>query len=157
MRKNKNKGFSLMEIIVAVAILSIFCAVLIPSYIHLTQESRLKQDHAKFEGMCTSFKMALTEPEVRKEFEELSSTATIKVVCQFDENGYVVFGDGKLLGVTEGELENSPLWLNSYQSIGLSYQTASKDFNNKYIVFTMTPKTTNSTATCEYEILETYP
>ena len=146
-----------MEIIVAVAILAIFAAVVVPSFIHITQETRVKKDLAKFDAMCTAFKLALTEPEVRQEFEELGPNATIKVIFQFDENGYASFNDGKLIAMNEGDLDGSKLWLNSYQSIGLFYQAESKEHDNKYLVFTLTPKKTNTTATCEYEILENYP
>ena len=55
-KKNFNKGFSLVEIIVAICILAVLSAVMVPSLINLMQQSRIEKDETKFISMCTAFK-----------------------------------------------------------------------------------------------------
>ena len=69
-KKNEKKGFSLVEIIVSICILAVLMSVLVPSYIAMMNDSRIKKDEAKFESICTAFKKALGEPEVQNEVEQ---------------------------------------------------------------------------------------
>lgn len=157
MKKNKNKGFSLVELIVCVAILAIFTAFLIPSYINLREESKAKKDATKLESVCTAFKAAMSEPEVDKEAEQIGGGASLAVISEINGNGVIDFGKSELIGVSSSTLENSKLWLNSYQSIGKSYEMESTDYAGQYVIFYIKPKTETTTASCEYIIAETKP
>ena len=158
MLKNKTKGFTLLEIIVVLAILAILITLLVPSYLNSMQATRAKKDIMKIESMCTAFKTALSEPEVMKEAEEVGGGGELTAVFYIDENGLVVFNEGKLLGANYATLtdalimEETDLWKNSYQTIDLRYQMESEDHYNHYIIFTLTPKTYKTTAKCEYEM-----
>lgn len=156
-KKHKNKGFSLLELIVAITILAIITACLIPSYIHLSKEAKIKKDITKFDSVCVAFKSALSEPEVKKEMKQISEGETVTVICHIDSDGLIVFGDGKVIGVQTKKLNDTELWLNSYQSVDSIYIVENKEFYNKYIVFTVVPKQSNDTAECEYEIVDNHP
>ena len=155
-RKNKNKGFSLVELIVAVAILATLTAFLVPSYISFIGETRMEKDEIKFESICIALKTAMSDPGVIKETEKISGNGTFKVVFAVDSNGLISFGDGLFVGSETNDFDKTVLWLNSYQSIGLTYKVESSEFRNKYIVFTVTPKTSTTTVECKCEIVEDY-
>lgn len=156
MKQNIKKGFSLIEIIVTVAILAIFTAFLVPSYIHSMQESRAKKDIIKLESICTAFKTALGEPEVKKEVET-NGTSSLIVISKVDENGFVDFSKSEIVGLPSSDITKSVLWANTYQSIGDSYEAESIDLINQYIIFYLKPKTESAVASCEYVISDTRP
>lgn len=156
-KTNKNKGFSLIELIAVICLLGIIVAFIVPSFVNLTLDSKISKDETKFETMCTTFKSAMVEPEVRKELEKLGGGGTLKVVFQIDKNGVIDFNKGKIIGIETKSIKNTSLWLNSYQSIDLRYTVSSKTFRNRYLVFTLTPKTSSSMAKCDYGISKTNP
>lgn len=160
MKKNKhnNAGFSLVELLVTVAILAALAAVLVPSFISVQNDTWRKQDENKFQAMCVAFKTALSEPEVMKYIEEEYDNTNVSIVFQIKEDGEIIFNDGILYNDnTENNLETTTLWLNAYQSIGITYEVSYTDFRNQYVVFHMTPKTEHTTAKCTYEITESSP
>ena len=67
------------------------------------------------------------------------------------------FKDGLMYGVSAGEFGTSQLWLNSYQTIGMSYEVEDTNFRNQYLVFRIVPKTEHTTAKCTYSVEETNP
>lgn len=155
-KKNSKRGFTLVEIIVSICIMAVMAAVMVPSLINLSLESRRDADETKFTSMCTAFKSALAEPAVQKEMDKLGG-ADIKVVFRIDENGFVDFGQGELIGTATMEMANASLWLNSYQTIGINYEVEYPEHCNQYLVFEITPKTPKTTARCEYKIVESHP
>lgn len=158
MRKINKKGFSLFELIVVIGVLVAITAFLAPSFVSLSKESKEKADMTKFETMCTAFEKAMGEPEVRKELDFVGGGAQLKVVYYIDDEGIVSFKEGELRGVGDPKpMKTSKLWLNSYQSIGSSYTTVNKKNQNKYLIFTLTPKTNKTTAHCKYELSSTMP
>ena len=155
--KRKNSGFSLMELIVSIAILATFAAIVVPSFVSSMHGTRIKKDETKFETVCTAFKVALGEPEVQKEAALVGGGNKLTAAFKIDDNGLLDFSQGQLVGVSTETFKKTKLWLNSYQSIGVTYKTESTDFHGQYIVFILTPKTEITTAKCEYRIVESYP
>ena len=156
MKQNNKKGFSLIEIIVAVAILAVLTAFLVPSYFHLMQQSRAKKDVTKFESVCTAFKTALGEPEVKKEIESVGGTSLI-VVSKVEDNGIVDFSKSEVIGLSSSDISKSELWANTYQTIGDSYETESVDLIGQYVIFYLKPKTASTVASCEYVVSDKKP
>lgn len=156
LRKN-NKGFTLIEVIVVIGILAAMTAFIVPSFITTMQQARIEKDETKFTSMCTAFKSACSEPEVQKETEKVGEGGTIQIVYYIDGDGKIDFSNGEMVGTTTIPMQNSSLWLCSYQTIGLNYSTESQEFSNEYLVFTLTPKTQKSTAQCTYEVTDVRP
>ena len=152
--RNKNKGFSLVELIITITILAVVTSFFVPSFIRMMNESRVKKDVVMFESISTAFKKSLSEPEVRKEVEQLGLGEKITVMFKIQENGLIDFNSGLILGTQRTPIQNTALWLNTYQHVGLTYEMESKDFNGKSLVCELTPKTEKTTAKCVYRIEE---
>lgn len=63
MKKTNNKGFSLVELIIVIAIMAILVGVLAPQYIKYVEKSRLSADLDIADGVYSAVQTALTDSE----------------------------------------------------------------------------------------------
>ena len=157
LKKHTKKGFSLIELIVAISIMAVLASVLIPSFIYQQNKSRMAKDEIKFESICAAFKQALAEPEVRNEIDVIAGGGKIQIVCEIAKDGVINFEDSEVIGTSNAILGKTKLWLNSFQSIGTTYTVEYSDFKEQYLVFAIIPKTSSTTAKCEYKVVEQRP
>ena len=75
-RKN-NKGFSLVELIVVVAIMAVLVGVLAPAYLKYVESSREKKDLNNLEEVRHAVEVALAEEKVFDEADD-AETVTVK-------------------------------------------------------------------------------
>jgi prepilin-type N-terminal cleavage/methylation domain-containing protein len=83
------KGFSLMELIVVIAIMVIMLAVLAPSLIHYVEDTRAKKDTSASSEMTNAVTMGLTNQDVYDEL--IKNSVKGNVSCYIDsptEEGY---------------------------------------------------------------------
>ena len=80
--KSKNKGFSLVELIVIIAILVVFAAILIPSLLQYTENSRAQKDESAMDEVVNAFQLAMAD---EKCYDEV-----LKYSC---ENNYLTYSD----------------------------------------------------------------
>ena len=73
-RKNENKGFSLVELIVVIAIMAVMTAVLAPSLLQYVEKSRAQKDDSAMGELVQVVKLALADQNVYDEL--LCYTAT---------------------------------------------------------------------------------
>lgn len=151
MRKKifNKKGFSLIELVVVIAIMAIASAIIVPTFLHMSQESKIKQDNIKFESICTALKSSMSEPEVQKELEEWCNNTPFRVVFVSDS----VTGEMKLLkaqvkadGVETQILEETVLGDHAWQWMDREYVLADKDSFGYHLIIECTPKTYKTTA-----------
>jgi type IV pilus assembly protein PilA len=161
-KQNKNKGFSLVELVVCVVILAVFAAVLIPAFINLRRESQQDTDNIKFSSMCDVFKKSMAEPEVKRSFED-NGEEEITICFHINDDGTIVFGEGNIKYIEKKddeyqeqskEIKDTALWLNSYQTIGTRYEVQFQEYAGCCVRFSLTPKTSKTTAKCSYEIID---
>lgn len=62
-RKNNNKGFSLVELIIVIAIMAVLVAILAPAFMRYVEESRQKADITAVDEVIQSVKAAYTNSE----------------------------------------------------------------------------------------------
>ena len=154
MRKNKlnRKGFSLIELVVTIAIVAICSAIVVPTYINMLTESRIDQDNIKFDAICNALKSAMSEPEVQNEMETLFGNEAFLVVFVSDSNT----GEMKL---TKGQaakdaanvyvLEDMQLGKMAVQWMDRTYTVANPEAKGYQLTIKCTPKTYNTTAKTE--------
>lgn len=63
MKKTNNKGFSLVELIIVVAIMAILIGVLAPQYIKYVEKSRISADENIADSLLTSVQSALADED----------------------------------------------------------------------------------------------
>ena len=63
MKKTNNKGFSLVELIIVIAIMAILVGVLAPQYIKYVEKSRKSADLDIADGIYTAVQTALTDAD----------------------------------------------------------------------------------------------
>lgn len=100
MKKMNNKGFSLVELIIVIAIMAILAAALAPQLIKYLEESRKSTDNQACSTIKNCFNAAMNNEDAYKEIVAGSGTITITVT-----NGTVTYtGAGT---ATEAELSSA--------------------------------------------------
>ena len=90
MKDNKlnNKGFSLVELIIVIAIMAILAAALAPQLIKYLEESRKTVDHQVMESIATCLNVAVKKDDIYKEVAS-SNKKTFDIT--FNSDGDVVW------------------------------------------------------------------
>ena len=83
-RKN-NKGFSLVELIVVVAIMAVLVGVLAPAYLKYVENSKVSKDEANVDEYVRAVEVALTDETVYGSLD-LTNDITITVQDKVDGN-----------------------------------------------------------------------
>jgi type IV pilus assembly protein PilA len=67
MKKMNNKGFSLVELIIVIAIMAILIAVLAPQYLRYVEKSRLQADNSAVGEVANAVKVAVANDKIASE------------------------------------------------------------------------------------------
>lgn len=65
-KKMNNKGFSLVELIVVIAIMAILIGVLAPQYLRYVEKTRLQKDNSALAEIANAVKIALADPTINE-------------------------------------------------------------------------------------------
>lgn len=79
--KKNNKGFTLVELIIVIAIIAILVAVLAPNYVRYVDRSRWSSDRNDCEALLSEVKTAIVE--VQNDGNEVTATS-VKVTSNAD-------------------------------------------------------------------------
>jgi type IV pilus assembly protein PilA len=67
MKKTSNKGFSLVELIVVIAIMGVLMVVLAPQYLKYVEKSRLQKDNSALGEIAENIKIACADEAIANE------------------------------------------------------------------------------------------
>ena len=76
MKKSNNKGFSLVELIVVVAIMAVLVGVLAPAYLKYVENSRIQKDESAASEVVRAVEIALAEED---NYTSVTSPAKITI------------------------------------------------------------------------------
>ena len=123
MKKN-NEGFSLVELIVVIAIMAVLVGVLAPAYLRYVEKSRVSTDNSALAEVASAIKTAVAEEDV---YASISSNTTLTV----DK-------DGAALTST-----SSKLLAEVKDTVGDAITFKSKVYKKQNVIFTVTPGTSD--------------
>lgn len=122
-KKMNNKGFSLVELIVVVAIMAVLIGVLAPQYLRYVEKSRLQKDNSAIAEIANAMKIAAADEDINT---YIGAGKDITLSTSANANAKVTFGANAL----EAELA---------KAIAPTYETGSNTYktSDKNIVLTV--------------------
>lgn len=128
-----NKGFSLVELIIVIAIMAILIVVLAPQYLKYVEKSRVSADQASIQGYIDAMQVIAADPDV-----SLSGTLTMTKAAGATNKNVAISADlQKFINTTNGEglmsddeakgcVLTSKAYLDTSISIKLEYNSTKK-------------------------------
>lgn len=97
-KENANKGFSLVELIVVVAIMAVLIGILAPQYLKYVEKSRAQKDSSAAEEVRHAVEIAIADETIYNDLGIDSTTTSANVVVQDDTAfTYSISGKGTKL------------------------------------------------------------
>lgn len=81
---SKNKGFSLVELVVVIAIMAVLIAVLAPALLQYTEKSRAQKDDSAMDEVVNSVQLAMSEQNCYDELIQYNEKGNVS--CYIDTN-----------------------------------------------------------------------
>lgn len=97
MKKTNNKGFSLVELIVVVAIMAVLIGVLAPQFLRYVEKSRIQKDNTSIGEICNAAKIAMADETINATPGTMTFTAA-NGVFTFGTTGKLETEIGKVVG-----------------------------------------------------------
>lgn len=115
-KKMNNKGFSLVELIVVVAIMAVLIGVLAPQYLRYVEKSRLQKDNSAIAEIANAMKIAAADEAINTFIAGDAAGKNVTIANTADNNATITFGTGDVLMTELGK------------AIAASYTTGSNSY-----------------------------
>lgn len=88
MKKTNNQGFSLVELIIVIAIMAVLIGVLAPQFIRYVERSRVQKDRSAIAEVENAIEVALASENIYQEVSAIT-TATVTVPVAISRAGVI--------------------------------------------------------------------
>lgn len=92
-KKKNNKGFSLVELIVVIAIMAVLMAVLAPAMLRYVEKSRIQKDNSAVAELVNALNVTLSDEDATNAIPEATTSFTVTVA---GSTGNITFSDTNL-------------------------------------------------------------
>ena len=137
-KEMNNKGFSLVELIVVIAIMAVLVGILAPQFLKYVEKSRLQKDNTAISEIANAAKTACAEEDV---LDAMGSTAAKLTLTTLTGSGQGYKISGVNPAALEKEMENT---------LGAEVKISSKTYTNASSKpeIVITPATTGVSVSC---------
>lgn len=137
-KEMNNKGFSLVELIVVIAIMAVLVGILAPQFLKYVEKSRLQKDNTAISEIANAAKTACAEEDV---LDAMGSTAETLTLTSLTGSGQVY----KISNVTPAALQKE-----MQNTLGAEVKISSKTYTNASSKpeIVITPATTGVSVSC---------
>ena len=104
-KEKKNKGFTLVELIVVIAILAILVGLLAPQYTKYVEKSRKSADASNLENLVTAFKVAASDQEYDLGNSNTTTVANTTYTIIINPDNTTITASGNDTNVANGYLK----------------------------------------------------
>ena len=132
-----NKGFSLVELIVVIAIMAVLVGVLAPTLIKNFEKSRKAKDEQNLDTVKEAIVVALQDDAENGVYENLTTNGTDAIVIA-GTSGEVTFGSAVSTASINAVAENlSTTYDASTKKLASVIKLTSKDYKSKTVKYTV--------------------
>lgn len=136
MKKMNNKGFSLVELIIVIAVMAVLMGVLAPQLLKYVEDSRIQSDETAMSEVANAVKIALANEEI---YNAVGTGATVTI---HDDDNATVGTCSAISGVTELDEELAKVIPDGINFTSKTYngndQTITITFDSTMGTFTLT-------------------
>ncbi len=129
-KKTNNKGFSLVELIIVIAIMAVLMVVLAPQLLRYVESSRLQRDNSGIAEIANAIEIACANEDIAEEIPAAGGTALTISVTR-DANGNQILDLANITGAPNlsDELE---------ATLGANVTTASRTYRDATATLSIT-------------------
>ena len=95
MRKNNRKGFTIVELVIVIAVIAILAGVLIPTFAGIVEKANKNAALQEARAIMTNYVASI-------DYTEATPEESYNIAVEKDENTYYIFA------VTNGEMDDTP-------------------------------------------------
>lgn len=101
MKKANNQGFSLVELIIVIAIMAVLVGVLAPQFIKYVENSRVQKDESAIEELRNATEIALSNEAIYRQVTDLITGTVTEVNVVVDNTGAISVNPASALLLAE--------------------------------------------------------
>ncbi len=101
MKKANNQGFSLVELIIVIAIMAVLIGVLAPQFIKYVENSRVQKDASAVEELRNATEIALSNEQIYRQVTDLITGTVTEVNVEVSSSGAISIDPASTLLLAE--------------------------------------------------------